>query len=204
MGRVGVELTMSLDGFIAGPNDGPAHPLGEGGDALFTWFEAGDTDFVVPSGTMTFKVSRASVALFNKTWPTYGAFVTGRRTFDIAQGWGGRHPLNVPIFVVSHQPRPEWAADLPNITFVSDGLPSAIAQAQAAAGAKNVSVNAASLAQQALKAGLLDDIQIDLVPLLLGSGVRFWGDSGAQPVPLEQLEPVVGTGVTHLRYRVVK
>jgi dihydrofolate reductase len=204
MGRVGVELTMSLDGFIAGPNDGPAHPLGEGGEALFTWFDAGDTDFVVPSGTMTFKVARASAALFKQTWPSYGALVSGRRTFDIAQGWGGRHPLDVPIFVLSHQPRPAWSARLPNITWVMDGLPSAIAQAQAAAGGKNVSVNAASLAQQALKAGLLDDIQIDLVPLMLGGGVRFWEDIGGKPVSLEQLEPVVGTGVTHLRYRVLK
>ena len=203
MGKVGIELSMSLDSFIAGPHDSPELPLGEGGERLFTWFSSGDTEFRVPSGERTFKVSRASAGLFRQTWKTYGALVSGRRTFDIAHGWNGRHPLDVPIFVVSHAPPPEWAQP-GQFTFVSDGVASAIAQAEAVAGEKNVAVVAASLAQQALRAGLLDEIQIDLVPVLLGSGVRFFDHLGPTPIALEKLGLVEGTGVTHLRYRVVK
>jgi len=204
MGIISVELTMSLDGFIAGPDDGPDLPLGEGGERLFDWFNSGDTEFQTPSGDRTFKVSRASAALFEQTWKLYGALVTGRRTFDIAKGWGGRHPLNVPIFVVSHTPRPAWSKAMPNITFVENGLASAIAQAQAAAGGKNVSIVAASLAQQALRAGRLDEVQVDLVPVLLGGGVRFFDNLGPAPIALQTLGVIEGHGVTHLRYRVMK
>jgi len=92
MGKVGLELSVSLDGFIAGPNDGPERPLGDGGERLFKWYYSGDTDFPLPGTDMVFKISRASAELLRVSWPTIGAAVTGRRTFDIAGGWGGKPP----------------------------------------------------------------------------------------------------------------
>src|SRR5687767_14371518 len=103
MGKVTSGLTMSLDGFIAGPNDGPEHPLGEGGMRLFDWYSSGDTDYVVPSGEMTFRVSSQAAEMLQEVFSEIGALVTGRRTFDITNGWGGRHPIgeSIPIFVVT-------------------------------------------------------------------------------------------------------
>ena len=110
MGKVTSGLTMSLDGFIAGPNDGPEHPLGEGGMRLFDWYSSGDTDYVVPSGVMTFKVSSQAAELLREVFSEIGAIVTGRRTFDITNGWGGTHPIgeHVPIFVVTHSVPDGW------------------------------------------------------------------------------------------------
>jgi len=133
-----------------------------------------------------------------------GAFVTGRRTFDITNGWGGQPPLGVPAFVVTHQAVPEeWVYEGSPFTFVTDGVESAVGQARKVAGDGMVAVGAASLAQQCIRAGLLDEIHVDLVPFLLGDGVRLFDRLGG-PVELEQIEVVEGTGVTHLTYRVVK
>ena len=110
MGKVTSGLTMSLDGFIAGPNDGPEHPLGEGGMRLFDWYSSGDTDYVVPSGDMTFEVSSQAAEMLHEVFSSIGALVTGRRTFDITNGWGGRHPIGeeIPIFVVTHSAPDGW------------------------------------------------------------------------------------------------
>ncbi len=204
MGKVIVRLSVSLDGFIAGPNDGPDNPLGDGGEHLFEWYSSGDTDFEWPSGTMTSKVSAVSAAHLREMIPTLGALVTGRRTFDIARAWGGRHPLDVPVVVVTHTIPQEWAGKDSVFTFVSDGVESALAQAQKIAGDKNVTVGAASVAQQCLKAGLLDEITIDLVPVLLGGGVRLFDHLGIEPIELERMRVVEAPGVTHLTFRVVK
>jgi dihydrofolate reductase len=204
MGKVMTELSMSLDGFIAGPNDGPDNPLGDGGERLFDWYFKGDTEYQAPSGTLTFKVSSVSAKLLRASWPTVGAFVTGRRTFDIAKGWGGRHPLDVPIFVVTHTVPQGWVKAGMPFTFVTDGVASAVAQAKAVADDKHVSVGAASLVQQCLRAGLLDEIQIDLAPVLLGSGVRLFDQLGVAPVDLECTRVIEAPRVTHLMFRVVK
>lgn len=205
MGTVSVGLTMSLDGFIAGPNDGPEHPLGENGMQLFDWYSSGDTEYVVPSGEMTFKISAASAEMIQETFESVGVIVTGRRTFDITNGWGGQHPMDVPIFVVTHSVPEEWVREHPDapFTFVTDGVESAIEQAQAVAGDKTVAVGAASLAQQCLKAGLLDEIHIDLVPLLLGRGVRLFDHLDIEPIKLERIQQIEAPGVTHLTYRVL-
>jgi dihydrofolate reductase len=195
---------MSLDGFIAGPNDGPERPMGEGGERLFEWYSSGDTEFVTPSGTMTFRVSRESAAMLRETVGTAGAVVTGRRTLEIAKGWGGRHPWDVPIFVLTHSVPQGYANDGSPYTFVTGGVERAIAQARAVAGDKDVAVGAASLVQQCLRAGLLDSIHIDLVPVLLGDGVRLFDHLGAQPVALETTRVIEAPGVTHLDFRVVK
>src|ERR671921_1060519 len=147
MGKVSTGLSMSLDGFIAGPNDGPERPLGEGGERLFAWYSGGDTEYRLPGTEMVFKVSPQTAELLREAHSKMGAFVTGRRTFDITNGWGGRPPLGVPTFVVTHTVPQEWVYDGSPFTFVTDGVESAIAQAKDAAGEKNVGVVAASIAQ---------------------------------------------------------
>jgi dihydrofolate reductase len=204
MGKVSTGLSMSLDGFIAGLNDGPERPLGEGGERLFTWYSGGDTEYRLPGTEMVFRVSPQSAELLRKAHSKMGAFVTGRRTFDIANGWSGRPPLGVPTFVVTHTVPQEWVYDGSPFTFVTDGVESAVEQAKAAAGGKDVAVGAASIAQQCIKAGLLDQIHVDLVPVLLGGGVRLFDHLGAGPIELERTEVVEGAGVTHLTFRVVK
>ena len=204
MGKVSVGLTMSLDGFIAGPNDGPERPLGEGGDRLFEWFDSGDTEYSLPGTELVFKVAAQSAELLTEVEKTMGAFVTGRRTFDITNGWGGNPPLGVPTFVVTHSVPQEWVYEGSPFTFVTDGVESAVEKAKEVAGDRNVAVGAASLAQQCLRAGLLDEIHVDLAPVLLGDGVRLFEHLGATPIELEYAEVVEGAGVTHLTFRVVK
>ncbi len=148
MGKVTMGLTMSLDGFIAGPNDGPGQPLGEGGMRLFEWYSSGDTDYEMPGTDMVFRIAPASAELLREVQAVTGAFVTGRRTFDIANGWGGRPPLGVPAFVVTHTVPQDWVYEGSPFTFVTDGVESAVEQAKAVAGDKNVAVGAASLVQQ--------------------------------------------------------
>ena len=204
MGKVSTGLSMSLDGFIAGPNDGPEQPLGESGDRLFNWYFSGDTDYRLPGTEMVFKVSPQSAELLREAHSTMGAFVTGRRTFDITNGWGGRPPLGVPTFVVTHTVPQEWVYEGSPFTFVTDGVESAVEQARAVAGDKTVAVGAASIAQQCIEAGLLDEIHIDLVPVLLGGGVRFFEHLGNEPIDLESTRVIEARGVTHLTFRVVK
>ncbi len=153
---------------------------------------------------MVFKISRASAELLRVSWPTIGAAVTGRRTFDIAGGWGGNPPGGGPCFVVTHTVPQEWVKEGSPFTFVTDGVESAIRQAKKAAGDKNVAVSSANIAQQCIKASLLDQIQIDLVPVLLGGGVRLFDHLGTEPIELERTRVVEAPGVTHLIYRVVK
>jgi len=206
MATVLAGFTMSVDGFIANPDDST--------EGLFDWFESGDTEIVFPDGKMTVRLSPASAMVMREIWQTVGAIVAGRRMFDLAHGWGGSHPLNVPTFVVSHS-MPElpesWPRDAP-FTFVTDatdgtgGLESAveraIEQAKKVAGEKTVIVAGANIAQQALKAGLVDEIEIDLVPVLLGRGIRLFEYLGVEPIKLERTFAVLAPDVTHLRFRV--
>jgi dihydrofolate reductase len=203
MSKVILDITTSLDGFIAGPNDGPERPLGDGGERLFAWYFSGDTDFEMPSGTMTFKVSPASAEVLQEVH-TIGALVTGRRTFDIANAWGGRHPVDAPVFVVTHTVPQEWVYQGSPFTFVTDGVESAVEKAKEAAGDRDIGVGAASIAQQCIQAGILDEIQIHLAPVLLGGGIRLFDHPGAEPIDLESMRVVETPAVTHLRFRVVK
>jgi dihydrofolate reductase len=155
MGKVAMGLSMSLDGFIAGPNDGPERPLGEGGERLFAWYSGGETEYRLPGTEMVFEVSPQSAELLREAHSKMGAFVTGRRTFDITNGWGGRHPLGAPTFVVTHTVPQEWVYEGSPFTFVTDGVESAVEQAKAVAGDKDVAVGAASIVQQCVRAGCL-------------------------------------------------
>ena len=204
MGKVSTGLSMSLDGFIAGPNDGPERPLGEGGMRLFAWYAGGDTEYRLPGTEMVFKVSPQSADLLREAHSKMGAFVTGRRTFDITNGWGGSPPLGVPTFVVTHTAPQEWVYEGSPYTFITDGVESAVEQAKAVAGDKDVAVGAASIAQQCIRSGLLDEIHIDLVPVLLGGGIRLFDHLGTGPIELERVRVVEAPDVTHLTFRVVK
>ena len=197
MGNVIVGLTMSLDGFIAGRNDGPGNPLGDGGGRLFEWMSSGpaaDSDkFINPPPS--------SRVVVDEWYEDCGAIISGRRTFDIAKGWDGKHPLGVPFFVLTHE-APD--VDPGEGTFVTDGIESALSQAQAVAGDKKVSLSAANVAQQYLDAGLLDEIQVSVVPILLGDGVRLFDNLETGPVELESTRVIESPGATHLDYRVVR
>src|SRR4029453_4088644 len=163
MGKVRTGHATSLDGFIAGPNDGPDAPMGKGGERVLGWYMGGDTEYRLPGTEMVFKVSPQTAEYLRETSTTTGALVTGRRTFDLPRGWGGGHPLGEPAFVLPHSVPQEWANKGSPFTFVTDGLESAVAQAKAAAGDKDVGVGAAGIVQSGIKAGLLDPIHIHSV-----------------------------------------
>ena len=203
MGKVVFNMTVSLDGFVAGPNDGPDNGLGDGGDALFNWYFSGDTEIILSEGTPVLNVSSQSAKLLKEAFEKYGAGVWGRKTFDIAHAWGG-HPPGTPCFIVTHTLPQEWNYEGSPFTFVTDGVESAIRQAKEAAGDKDVVVCTASILQQCLNAGLMDEIYIDLAPLLLGKGVRLFEHLKIEPVELERIQVIEAPGVTHLGFRVVR
>lgn len=204
MGKVRTGLSVSLDGFISGPNDGPEAPMGVGGERLMAWYAAGDIEYRLPESDMVFMVSTQTAEYLAETRATTGALVFGRRTFDLTHGWGGKHPLDVPVFVLGGSVPEEWVYEGSPFTFVMDGLESALGQAKAVAGEKAVGVGAASIVQQCIKLGLLDEIHLDLVPVLLGGGVSLFDHLGIGPIDLECTRVIGGTGVTHLTFRVVK
>jgi dihydrofolate reductase len=203
MGKVVFNMTTSLDGFVAGPNDSPENGLGDGGDALFKWYFSGDTEITISEGTPVLKVSSQSAKLLKEAFKTYGAGVWGRRTFDIARAWGG-HPPGTPCFIVTHTAPQEWVKEGSPFIFVTDGVESAIAQAKKVVGDKDVALSSASIAQQALKAGLVDEMFIDVAPVLLGGGVRLFDKLGTEPIELESIRAIKAPGVTHLGFRVVR
>ncbi len=196
MATVGTELSMSLDGFIATPDDGVEH--------IFDWYNNGPVSVPMPSGTMTMHVSEASAGHLRDGFARIGALVSGRRTFDVAHAWGNHHPLDVPVFIVTHEVPEGWPRDDVPFTFVTDGVESAVAQASAVAGDRVVGVGSADVVQQCLNAGLLDEIVVNLAPVLLGDGIRLFDHLSTTPVLLDGPKVIEGTGVTHLYYRVRK
>jgi len=197
MAKVVANMSMSLDGFIADPSDGV--------EQLFGWYFGGDITVPTADLRYTFRTtSEPSARELREAIASVGALVCGRRLFDHTRGWDGSHPMGAPVFVVTHTIPSGWPRqDTPtSFTFVTDGLESALAQAKAAAGGKTVAVASASIAQQCLNAGLLDEVAVDLVPVLLGEGIRFFGNLTDTPVHLENPRVIEGTGVTHLRYSV--
>ena len=192
MAKVVAEMSMSLDGFIADPTGG----VGE----LFGWYANGPVAVAMPGSAHTFRVSEASAGHLREGLARIGSLVTGRRTFDIAEGFGGSHPYDVPVFVVTHTIPAGWPrADAP-FTFVTEGVERAVAQARAVVGDKCVGVGAADIVRQCLAAGLLDEIVVNLVPVLLGKGTHFFDQLAAAPIALDTPRVVEGTGVTHLYY----
>jgi dihydrofolate reductase len=204
MGKVVVDITMSLDGFIAGPNDGPELGLGEGGERLHQWvYDL--ASWREPHGLAGGKTNKDSEVL-DEAFRTAGSTVVGRRMFDNAKGWGENPPFHMPVFVLTHEARETEAKEGgTTFTFVTDGIESALEQAKAAAGDKNVSVaGGANTIQQFLGSGLLDEMQIHIAPMLLGGGIRLFDHLDTQHIELEKTRVIDSPGVTHLRYRVVK
>lgn len=187
-------MSMSLDGFIAGPNAGPGNGLGDGGERLHDWVGGGDIE---SAADRLDDADRAAIDDFMST----GAVLAGRGTFEPAGGWQGDHHDGVPIFIVSRHEPPAEFADYPNVTYLSD-LAEAVRRARDAAGDRGVLVHGAWIAQRMLQAGLLDEIQIHLVPVLLGEGRRLFEQLGAEHIELEPIAVHRGHEVTHLRYRV--
>jgi dihydrofolate reductase len=194
MSKVITGASMSLDGFIAGPEE-------TGFEHLFAWHNSGDVEIPSADRRWSFHVSPAS-AEHVRSWFDIGALVVGRRLFDVTQGWGGSHPLGAPVFVVTHRPPTDWPHPDAPFTFVTDGVESAVRQAKALAGDRDISVAAGDMARQAFDAGLIDEVRVDVVPLLLGDGVRFVDGLGKFPLTLDPLRVIEGVGVTHLYYRV--
>jgi dihydrofolate reductase len=180
-------MSMSLDGYIAGPNDEPSLPGGDGFDRLHEWFG----DFSRPSGAVG--------ALFDEM-SSYGAILVGRRTAEQIDHWeGDRH--GVPIFVPSHRPPGPSVANYPSVTYLADGITSAMAQAKAAAGDRYVLVQGAYTAQRALEGGVLDEVQIHQIPVLFGGGRRLFEVLPSR-VELEIVRVIDTPEATHIRYRV--
>jgi dihydrofolate reductase len=184
-------MSMSLDGYIAGPNDQPGNPGGDGFGRLHDWY--GDSQ---PPGAAPSKASAEFLDEMNAT----GAVLAGRRTVEQVDHYNGHHH-GVPIFVPSHRPPGPSVANYPLVTYVSDGIESAMAQAKAAAGDRNVVVHGAYTAQRALEAGVLDELQIHQIPVLLGQGLRMF-DVLPSPVELDVVRVIDTPEATHIRYRI--
>jgi dihydrofolate reductase len=193
MAKTVLYMSMSLDGFITGPDDGVDHPLGRGGFRLHDWFNDGNGD------PKSFRPSaQPSAQVFDELMDT-AAVITGRRTFDLAHGWNGDHHDGVPVFVLTHTaPEGEPAG---HVRYVTD-LESCVTAAKTAAGDRNILVHGAYTAQRMLRAGLLDEMEIHLIPVLLGQGRRLFDADNPQNTELELVRALSAPGVMHLRYRV--
>jgi dihydrofolate reductase len=192
-------MSMSLDGFVAGPNERPDNGLGDGGERLHDWILAGaPTEHSGVPG----RPAGVNGAIMDEVMST-GAAAAGRGTVEPADYWGGDHHDGVPIFILSRHKSDADAAQWPLVTYVDD-VETAMASAKEAAGGKDVLVHGVGTAQLALAAGALDEIQIHLIPVLLGEGRRLFEHLGGDRIELDPIRVLDGSGVTHLRYRVRK
>ena len=191
-------MSMSLDGFIAGPNEGPENGLGDGGERLHEWvLTGGDAG---ESGVPAFVRDGLNGQVARESMST-GAVVAGRRTFEWAGGWGGDHHDGVPIFIYSRREPGIDISGWPLVTYVND-VEAAMTRARKAAGAKNVLVHGASTAQLALAAGVLDELELHVVPVLFGRGRRLFDHLHPEPLELTRTRVLEGEGgVTHMHYR---
>jgi dihydrofolate reductase len=192
MSKVITHMTMSLDGFVADPQDGI--------DELFGWYGAGPVAVPSADENMTFMVDSASAELLQQLLATTGALVCGRRLFDITNGWGDQHPIGAPVVVVTHQV-PDDADKWKNTSFAGD-VEDGIAQARKIAADKDVTISSADISRQALELGLVDEVNVSLVPVLMGKGIPYFADLANPPYRFDDPVVVPGTRATHLRYPV--
>jgi dihydrofolate reductase len=215
MGKVVLDISTSLDGFVAGPNPSLEEPLGQRGDRLHEW-ALKLASWREPHGLFGGETNADSEVVAESLAKT-GAVLMGRRMFSGGEGpwdddpnadgwWGDDPPFHVPVFVLTHHARePLVKEGATTFTYVTEGVEAGVEQARAAAGERNVSVaGGASVAQQVLTAGLLDEMQIHLVPVLLGAGTRLLEHLERTDVRLEPTRVIDSPGVTHLRFKVVK
>lgn len=200
MGKVVAQAIMSLDGYVAKQDNS----IGR----LFDWLQNGEVEIATPAGDFAVHLSPSSAQHWQQWVSSVGALVCGRTLFDYTDGWGGRHTLDVPVVVVTHRVPEEWVDAHPGapFTFVTDGVSAAVAEAQALAGDRVVGVTGGTIARQCLELGLLDEVAVDLVPVVMGEGNRpFFGRISATDVLLA--DPTVciqGDRVTHLVFPVVR
>ena len=212
MSKVRFEISMSLDGYVAGPDQSEHDPLGKGGEALHDWaieLEAWRKSHGHPGGEVN-----ESTAVMEEQLDNIGAGLMGRKMFGPPGGgdwgeppwngwWGDDPPFHVPVFVITHHERKPLTLSDTTFTFVTDGIESALEQAREAAGERDVKLSGgADVANQCLAAGLVDEVELHVVPLLLGGGERLLDD--VRDLKLEQIRAIEAPGVTHLKYRVVK
>ena len=195
MGKVISSASMSLDGYIAKDDN----TIGR----LFDWLQNGWVRVPSASGDITFHLSPPSAEYWKHWVGGLGALVCGRTLFDFTSGWGGRHTVDVPVVVVTHRVPTEWIEANPDAPFhfVTDGVEAAVARAQAIAGEHTVAVTAGTIARQCLELGLLDAVSIDLVPVVMGQGRRYFGELSVDDFPLgDPSANVQGDRVTHLLF----
>jgi dihydrofolate reductase len=214
MSRLRCHISISLDGFVAGPNQSEEEPLGEGGERLHDWVVSLGA-WREAHGKQDGEVN-ASTRIFEESIENIGAAVMGRNMFGPIGGgpwdeqwkgwWGDAPPFHYPVFIVTHHPRdPVEMEGGTTYHFVTDGIESALEQAKQAAGGKDVMLSGgANVAQQYMAAGLLDELELHVVPVVLGDGARLLDNLGDAEVKLEQVRAVEAPGVTHLKYRTVK
>lgn len=214
MSKFRLNIAMSLDGFVAGPNQSVENPLGIGGERLHDWAVA-LAAWRKPHGLEGGEVN-ASTRVVEESLENVGAVLMGRNMFGGHPGpwgddpwngwWGDNPPFHKPVFVLTHHPRPPLSMQGgTTFTFVTDGIESALQQATKAAGGRDVVLaGGANIAQQYLAGRLIDEVNISLVPILLRSGERLFENLGAAELQLEQIRAFEAPGVTHLRYRVIK
>jgi dihydrofolate reductase len=193
MTQVHFHISMSLDGFVTGPNEGVGNPLGDDDGRLHDWMFAARTD--------------ANAEVLDEVYARTGAILMGKRMFDVGvEPWGDPPPFERPVFVITHEARdPMPMRGGTTYNFVTDGIEAGLEQARAAAGKKDVGIwGGANIMREYLKAGLLDEIQIHLIPILLGGGVRLFEQLGPQQIELEKTRVIDTPRATHLQYRVLR
>jgi dihydrofolate reductase len=196
MGKVIANASMSLDGFVAHENNDPGR--------LFDWYEVGDVEVVTASEPSSFHLTPTSAEYWREWVGRIGCLVVGRLLFDITDGWKGEHPLGVPFVVLTHAAPSDWTyAHTGNAHFVTEGIQAAVARAQEIAGERTVALAAGTVTGQALEAGLVDEVAIDLVPVVLGTGHRYFADVDPARVRLGDPTLVIpSTRVTHMVFPV--
>jgi dihydrofolate reductase len=190
MGKVLTHMTMSLDGFIAGPNDQV--------DELFEWYGAGDIAMPSANDDVTFNLDETGAEVWRELTGHVGALVSGRRLFDLTDGWGDNHPAGAPVVVVTHHPPDDAATRWPRTTFV-EGVETAVMKAREIARGADVTIMSPNVIQQALNLGLVDEVCISLVPVLFGEGISYFGPLQHGHLLLE--DPVVWQGRRALQLR---
>jgi dihydrofolate reductase len=193
VGSVIITAAVSLDGFIAQESDDPG--------PVFDWYENGDVAFNGGDPERVFHVTPATADYLSRTWSTVGVAIIGRHLFDITNGWNGRPAASDAVFVMTHEPPDDWPFPDAPFAFITEGIESAVERARIFSGDRDVSITAGNLAGQALRAGLVDELRIDLTPVVLGRGVRYFGDYDGDIQLFGNPEVVQGDRVTHLRYR---
>lgn len=205
MGKVTFDISISLDGFITGPNDSPEVPLGVGGKRIHKWvYEL--SSWREQHGLAGGKANR-DAEIIDESFASTGAIIMGRRMFNHgAKYWGANPPFHMPVFILTHKRRENLVMEGgTTFTFINDGIESALSQAKAAAGAKDVSIaGGANAIQQYLKAGLIDEFQIHIVPVILGGGIRLFNLIDSEQIELETIRVIDSPNVTHLKYRIRK